>query len=564
MRFLAELKRRKVIRTAAIYLAISWGVLQVAELLLGILEVPAWGLKLVFVGLLVGFPVALVLSWMHRFTLHGLERELEAPPAVGAPRTQAASVPDAAALPAPGVSAAMSPPPAHSIAVLPFANMSEDASNEFFADGLSEELLNLLSRISGLRVIARTSSFAFKGRQVGAAAIARELNVAHLLEGSVRRSGNRIRIAAQLIRASDSTHVWSKSFDRDLGDIFAVQDEIAAAVVNELEIRILGATAPKSPTADPRAYALFLQGRHYFELYSSAGHEQALAALEESIAIDPAFAPAWASLGALYWSGANNGLVDYDDGARRARDASMKALAIDGTHAEAMSLLGILDVVAQRDIEGGIRRVERALELEPNNQRVLTRAGIIARRRGRLDDAIRHAERALRSDPLSPNAHASLGYCYYLAGRLEDAEVMRRKVLALSPGWLSGHYYLGRVLLARQDPEAALAEMQLESAPLWQLTGLAIVYHALGRHGESDAALAALKERNTIGISYQIAQVHAFRAEIDAAFEWLERALATHDSGLMDTASDPLLSNLHDDARWIAFLTHAGLTSARN
>lgn len=549
MHFFAELKRRKVIQTALIYVAMAWLLLQVAELLLDMFDVPEWGLRLVFVVLLIGFPFALVLSWMHRITPHGLKPELEAP-------TQTAGAPP---VPSPESSRIPVAPAVHSIAVLPFANMSDDKANEFFSDGLSEELLNLLSRIPGLRVVARTSSFAFKGRAVSAAEIARELNVAHLLEGSVRKAGNRIRIAVQLIRASDSTHVWTRSFDRDLGDIFAVQDEIAAAVVDELELELLGRTAPKVPQSDPLAYASYLQGRHFFEMYSSAGFEQALAALKEAIATDPEYSPAWSTLGALYWSGANNSLVPYDEGARLAREASSRALAIDPDCAEASSLIGVLNVIENRDAEGGERLIEHAVELEPHNQRVLTRASIIARRRGRLDDAIRYAEHALKGDPLSPNAHANLGFCYYLAGRLDDAEVMRRKVLTLSPSWLSGHYYLGRILLARNDPQRALVEMEQESSGVWRPTGLALVNHALGRRGESDAALAELKQKNPVGIWYQLAEVHAFRGESDDAFAALQRAVETHDSGLTDAATDPLLRNLHPDPRWRIFLQQAGL-----
>jgi len=563
MHFLTELKRRKVIQTAAIYLAASWLLLQVAELLFGMFDVPAGGLKLVFAVLLIGFPIVLVVSWFHRLTLEGLQRELDDPPtsavsgvaSVDARTTAVGQAGHPATKTEPTVA-----PPEHSIAVLPFANMSDDRSNEFFADGLSEELLNLLSRIAGLRVVARTSSFSFKGRSVSAAAIARELNVAHLLEGSVRRSGNRIRISAQLVRASDSTHVWAKNFDRELGDVFAVQDEIAAAVVDELELRLLGARAPKAPQTDPRAYALYLQGRHYFELYSSAGFEQALAAFNEALAIDPGFAPAWATLGALYWSGSNNLLIDYDEGMRKGREASVSALELDGNHAEAMSLVGLLDVLTRRDVDGGTRRIGRALELEPHNQRVLTRAGVLARRQGRLDDAIRYAEQALRWDPLSPNAHAALGFCLYGAGRLDEAEAMRRKVLALSPGWLSGHYYLGRILLARRDLQGALAEMQQETSRHWRLTGLAIVEHALGHAAESDAALAELEQLSPAGTYYQLAEIHAYRGNIDAAFANLEHSLETHDSGLTDVKFDPLLAGLHADPRWRAFLARAGLT----
>ena len=562
MRFLAEIKRRKVIQTAVLYAVASWGLLQVAELLLDMLEVPPWGLKLVFALLLLGFPLALLLSWMNRITREGLRRE-DASPVLprGLPPAGISSPQDGSA--ASAAAPATMPPETHgderSIAVLPFANLSDDKANEYFADGLSEELLNLLSRLPGLRVVARTSSFSFKGRAVGVGEIARELKVAHLLEGSVRRSGSRVRISAQLIRANDSSHVWSRSFDRELSDIFAVQDEIASAVAGELALSLFGSGAPKARPTDPRAYSLYLQGRHFFSLSSASGFEQAIPALEGALAIDPDFAPAWAMLGALYWGEANNALIPYEEGTRRAREVSEKALSLDPEQAEPMSLLGLLDVIELREVAHGLRRIGRALELEPHNQRVLSRASNVARMRGRTDEAIRYAEHALQADPLSPNAHAALGLSYYFAGRLDDAETMRRKLLALSPGWLSGHYYLGRVLLERGDARAALAAIENEPSPLWRLTGLALVQHALGNHGASDVAFKELRKLDPVGIAYQFAEIHAYRGEIDPAFEWLERAEATHDSGLTDAISNPAMRNLHADPRWAAFLARVRL-----
>src|SRR5688572_10754987 len=559
MRFLAELKRRKVIQTAVLYAVASWALLQVAELLLDMLEVPAWGLKLVFVLLLIGFPLALLLSWMHQVTPEGIRREAAVPeaprglPPAGAFSSHAADAP-VAAMP-PDETAVDE----RSIAVLPFANLSEDKANEYFADGLSDELLNLLSRVAGLRVVARTSSFSFKGRTPSAAEIARELKVTHLLEGSVRRSGSRIRITAQLIRARDSSHVWSQSFDRDLSDIFAVQDEIAVAVARGLELKLFGTPAPKAQPTDPRAYALYLQGRHFFSLYSATGYAQAIPALEGALAIDPGFAPAWGILGALYWGQANNSLIPYEEGARKARVASEKALALDPEQAEPMSLLGLLDVIEHRDVAGGLRRIHRALDLEPHNQRVLSRAANVARQRGRTEEAIRYAEQALDADPLSPNAHAVLSLTYYYAGRLDDAEAMRRKLLALSPGWLSGHYYLGRILLERGDARAALAAIEQEPSPMWRLTGLALVHHALGNRVASDAALEELRKEDPVGIAYQFAEIHAYRGEIDLAFEWLERAEATNDSGLTDAITNPLMRGLHGDPRWAALVARLRL-----
>jgi tetratricopeptide (TPR) repeat protein len=216
-------------------------------------------------------------------------------------------------------------------------------------------------------------------------------------------------------------------------------------------------------------------------------------------------------------------------------------------------------VIEGVDVAGGTRRMERARQLEPHNQRILTRLANVAIRRGRLDEALRYCRQALRSDPLSANVHAIYGNTCYFVGRLEEAEAMRRKVLSLSPGWLSGHFNLGRVLLARNDPAAALAEMQQEPSAFWRLTGLALVHHALGHAVESDAALGELMQQDLGGAAYQLVQVHAYRGEIDLAFEWLDRAAETRDSGLVFTRVDPLLAKLHADPRWGRFLSRIGL-----
>jgi adenylate cyclase len=566
MALLAELKRRKVIRTAAIYVALSWLLLQVAELLLDMLEVPAWGLKLVFVLLVTGFPLALVLSWMHQITPQGIRREASSPDhevtEVEAQRERDPQPPpDRSSAPvlAAATAQATTPTDGNSIAVLPFANMSDDPANLHFADGLSEELLNLLSRVPDLRVVARTSSFSFRDRPVDATTIARELSVSHLLEGSVRKASQRIRITAQLVRGADGSHVWSRTFDRDLNDIFAVQDEIAAAVVEELEIKLLGGAAPRSWPTDPDAYARYFSGRHFLDLASKDGYEQAIVELEAALAIDPKFAPAWATLGVVYWGEANNSLIEYDTGTRLAREYSEKALALAPNLAEPLSLLGYFDVLESADSDGGLRRMEQARQLEPHNPRILTRLANIALRSGRLDDALRHCRQALKADPLNALVHAVYGNTCYYAGRLEEAERLRRRVLALSPGWLSGHYNLGKVLLERKEFAAALEQMQREPSEFWRQTGLAMVYHALGRVTDSDEALRRLVAMESSGSAYQVAQVHAYRGETDAAFKWLETACDKHDSGLMFVRVDPLLNGLHADERWSRLLSRYGL-----
>ena len=372
MRLFAELKRRKVFQTAVIYAAAAWLLLQVAQLLLEMFGVPAWGLKLVFVLLVIGFPLALILSWMHQLTPQGLRREVDPPPGEPAAHNPARTVDVARpGIPAPASAAAVVAD--NSIAVLPFANMSDDPANMHFADGLSEELLNLLSRIPGLRVVARTSSFSFRGRAVNAATIAQELKVSHLLEGSVRKAGNRIRITAQLIRGADSSHLWSEAFDRDLNDIFAVQDEIAAAVVDELEIKLLGGATPKSWPTDPDAYAHYLRARHDLELASKPGYEQAVAGIEAALADRSQVRSGLGAAGRRVLGGGEQ-FPDQLCGRRPPRTGLFRKGAGPGPESRRAPVTArLLDVLEGVDFDGGMRRVARARQLEPHNQRILSR-----------------------------------------------------------------------------------------------------------------------------------------------------------------------------------------------
>ena len=269
-----------------------------------------------------------------------------------------------------------------SIAVLPFVNMSADKEQEYFADGISEELLNLLAQVPELRVIARTSSFSFKGKEMDIAEIARKLNVANVLEGSVRKSGDTLRITAQLVRASDSSHLWSKTYDRQMTDVFKVQDEIAAAVVEQLKVKLLG-EAPRVSVTDPRAYALFLQGREVARQFSPASLEHAIDLYEQALAVDPAYAPAWDGLASAYFNQMDLGVVPLDDGLLRAQDAIKQALEGDPQYAPAYARLALVDGVIERKLAVGARHIERGLALDPANFEVIDAAVLIARRLGR-------------------------------------------------------------------------------------------------------------------------------------------------------------------------------------
>jgi TolB-like protein/Tfp pilus assembly protein PilF len=580
---IAELKRRNVFRVAALYLVAAWVLLQVGELLFGLLGLPTWTNKLMFATLVLGFVPALIFSWVYELTPEGLKREHEIERnasitvetarkldliVVGllvvaivvvaverfVPRT--APVP-AATDAAPGAPPAEKPgqAAAKSIAVLPFVNMSSDAGNEYFSDGLSEELLNLLAKLPELRVIGRTSSFQFKGRNEDLRVIGEKLNVAHILEGSVRKSGEKVRITAQLIRAADGSHLWSETYDRTLDDIFIVQDDIAGEVVKALKLTLLGtALTTRSKPQDPEAYNLALQGRFFFERRGKEDLERSVDYFRRSLERDPDYAPAWAGLSQAYTRQAGAGSVPVTEGYRQAREAAEKALALDPQLVDAHLAMGWIHMYYDWDWAASDASFRIALGLEPGNAQALRHAAVQALAVGRWSEAIDLGNKAIERDPLRLISYSNLGLALLAVNRDTEAEAAFRKAMELDPDGAFRHWAIGQALLLQGKTDSALQEMQQETEEVWRLNGLALVFHALARRSESDAALAALKDKYAENWAYQIAEVHAFRGEADLAFEWLERAYAQRDGGIAEIKGDPLMRGLVGDPRYKAFL----------
>ena len=447
-------------------------------------------------------------------------------------------------------------PVSASIAVLPFVNMSSDPEQEYFSDGISEEVLNLLAKIPGLQVAARTSSFSFRDQNLEVPEIAERLNVAHVLEGSVRKAGNEVRITAQLIRADDGFHEWSETWDRSADDIFAIQDEIAADVAAQLKVTLLGA-APTVEATDLAAYALYLQARQLGRQGTAEGLERSMALYQQALAIDPDYAAAWAGLARDYYTQAGTELHPIDEGYELARDAANRALAIDPEYAPAYAQLGYI-AVYHGDLAAAARHLERALALDPTDSDIIANAAILARSLGRLDEAIALQEYAVARDPVNPIGHARLGLFYLWAGRLDESIASYRTTLSLSPGRIGAKHNIAVALLLKGEPEAALAAIQQESSELWRTVGLSMAYHVLGQAAESDAALAELIDKYRQEAAYNIAYVLALRGEADRAFEWLDKAVQYNDPGLVEIAATNLFANIHDDPRWLPFLESIG------
>jgi serine/threonine protein kinase/Tfp pilus assembly protein PilF len=461
-----------------------------------------------------------------------------------------------------------------SIAVLPFINRSRGEEDEYFSDGLADELLNVLTKIRGLRVAARASSFQFKGKNEDLAVIGEKLNVATLLDGSVRKAGSRVRISVQLVKAADRIQLWSETYDRSLEDIFAVQDDIAQSVVKELRATLLGATpdsdasgrakaevagAAKGHGQNPEAHRLYLQGKYFLERGSQEGNAKGTEYLEQAVELDPSHAGAWAELARAYGMAGGYGWAPVAEGYRKARESVMRALELEPDLPEAYVRFSAIQRSYDWDWKGAEQSIRRALELAPASAEALASAGSLAQVLCRFDEAEALLRRAVEQDPLGSTAYMSLGHLYRARLRLPEAEQAYRKGLELAPQRVGGHSIMGIVLAEQGKLPEALAVAETERAEWARLTALAYVHHVAGRREASDEALRALQEGHARDSGYQLAAVHAVRGEFDEAFEWLERSYQERDSGLALAKAEPVFRALHGDPRWAAIMNKIGL-----
>lgn len=599
MSLLAELKRRNVLRVAAAYLVVAWLVIQVVETIL-----PAFGygpavVRLTTLLAAIGFVPAVVLAWVFQVTPEGIRRDTGLDDGLPPPNPRAARSLDRIILvllalaltyfaldkfvlgtgrgpqqgtqPAPAAGdaqpagrqeSAVHEASDKSIAVLAFGDMSEGRDQEYLSDGIAEELLNLLSRIPDLHVTSRQSAFSFKGKDVLVTEVARELKVAHVLQGSVRKSGDRLRITAQLVDARSDRQLWSESFDRELGDIFAIQEEIAAAVVAQLKVRLLG-EPPRIATTHPEAYSLGLQGRYYANLGSAEGYAKAVELLQQALAIDPDYAGAWVGLSSTYSNQASNGTRPRDEGFALSQEAAERALAIDPHMASAHARLGWIAMAYHNDLESAARHLKHALDLDPVSMTALSNAATLLRNLGRIEQATKLLEYIRARDPVVPSIHYNIGYYFLALGRWDDAIEAYGTALRLSPGRFGAHHFAGVALLHKGEFVAAMEQFEREPQPTLLLLGRVLGLHALGDSAGADAVFAQLAERYGEEWAYYIAGVQAYRGDADQAFGWLARSAEGGRQGLSGIASNPLFAGLRDDPRWIPFLESVGLAPSQ-
>ena len=448
-----------------------------------------------------------------------------------------------------------------SIAVLPFENRSNDKEQEYFSDGLSEELLNMLAKIPELKVIGRTSSFAFKGKNEDLRTIGQKLDVAHLLEGSVQKDGNKIRVTAALIRASDGKSIWNDHYYGNLKNIFEFQDTIAQTVVQQLKLKLLQFPSTKvSGTGNVDAYNLVLQGNYFFDKLDKENVAKAVDFYKQALEIDSIDARIWAKLAGAVSRQAWQNYIDRRAGRDEAKKAALKAIALDKNSADGYTELadGLLyDDFNWVEAEENYRK---ALAIEPKNPGVLySLGGGLYFAIGRWDEAIKYMKECIQLDPLKPLYHLNLGNILSHAGRPEEATTYFKKALEINPQFQRAHLYLGRNYLLAGKTDLAMKEMQEENLEVFRNFGLALTYHALGKTKEADEALESFTGKFQNEWSYLLAELHAYRRENDKAMQWLETAYQRSDGWLVFLKGDPLMKNLRGDTRYISFMKKMNL-----
>lgn len=588
--FLRELRRRHIGRVAIAYAAVGWVVLQLATMMFPTFGAPAWVLK-VFVSLLaLGFPIALVFGWAFEMTPEGIRRTVPPHSPAALPPEQTYRIGRALNSTIMGVLAiavgvllwrefisqrvVQSPlrpaitgilPAVESIAVLPLLNESEDPHQDYFSDGLSEELISTLSQVRGLRVISRNSSFQFRGTgQNDGAGIARKLGVTTLLEGTVRKQGDQVRIFASLINAADGSTLWSQTYDRELKDIFAVQSEIAQSVASALKTTLLGDArghGEQPPGGSLAAYNALLEGNFDLARRSEGDVRKAIGFYDEAIRLEPRYALAyakrsyaWRTLAGQFLSGQQAA-----DAATSARDDARTALVLQPDLAAAHVALGFVLKDADFDFAAAEIEFRRAVALAPADADAKDGLAVLLADLGRFDEAIHLTLQALVLDPLHGSWYLNVASNLISLGRFDQAEQTVRKAIALQPRAAVNYMLLAIVEIKRGNPEAALLAAQQESAEAWRDYALALVQQARGDRAAADAALRSLIDRHAVEAPFQIASVYAFRKQPDQAFEWLERAWAARDPGVTELLGDPFLRAYQDDPRFSAFCKKIGL-----
>lgn len=559
---LGEIRRRRIFRMVAVYVVVAWIVIQAASVIFPALAIPRWGISLVVALALLGFPVALVIAWGADRGSHGHHRPSPASGSTEAPTGAA----DAAPSKAPARPDAP-PPDDRSIAVLPFVNMSDDRDNEYFSDGMTEEILNALVKVRDLKVAARTSSFAFKDHRTDVREIAEKLGVATVLEGSVRKSGDRLRITAQLISAAEGYHLWSESYDRRLEDVFAIQDDIARSIVEALRVQLAGDSESgplvHQTTGDVEAYQLYLKGRYIYNRFTEADLHRSLEFYHRALDVDPRYARAYAGI-ADSWMNLADDWMAPEEAYPEAKRAARRAIELDETLSEAHTALGKVLGWYDWAFDEAELALRRAVAANPNYADAHWGLASILPPNGQLEEALDEMRVALSLDPLSATfGRFTARFLLYLR-RYDEAIEQAQRTLDVNPGAVHALVHMGQANLAMGEPERALEtlrEADRTGSVLWVRAFVAQALAAVGEREEALSLLESLEAGEAAGYvrAEFVAGGWAALGDADRAFSALGRALSARSSGLIYLHLDPIYDPLRDDPRYAEVVEEIGL-----
>ena len=588
-RFFNELKRRNVGRVAILYLVVCWLILEPTHVIFHMLEVPVWANRLVIIIMALGFPAILIFAWVYELTPDGIKPAVMIAPhksiraQTGQRLNRAIIAVMAVALgyffvdkfwlssrvasnPHDSIVAdhGAAPPAAmidKSIAVLPFADMSEKKDQEYFGDGIAEEISALLAKIPHIKVIGRASSFQFKGLNEDLRAIGEKLNTEYIVEGSVRKAADKIRVTAQLIDTHSGTQLWADSYDSDYTNILELQEQIAAGAARALQLVVeANEMGPSRPLRDPEAYTFYLRGLSELDEMHQSSLFDAQSNFEHALELDPSFLRAAEALARSYVEQAFDESLSPRTAWQKAREVAQRALDLDSSSAPAHGVLGM--VYAANDFNWVAAEAEfaKAFVARPRDPITLRFAALVTHARGRQEEALRRINASISVDPLNPYARESLGQMLFCMGDLDRAEPALRKSIEITPLFDGSRYYLGMIMLLRGQSEAARHEVLSEVAENARDSGMSMEFYARGLKTDSDAALARLKLSSSGRWPFGIAQAYAFRRDVEGTFEWLEKSYDLRDPDLLiNVRGDPLLGFLRGDPRYQTLLRKMNL-----
>jgi len=576
--YYSELKRRNVIKSALAYVVVSWVIIQVMSIILPTIEAPAFVMKLLLVILIIGFPLWLVFAWVYEITPEGIKKtvSIKQEESITPETNNRLNIIIIVAL---GIAIVLltinliksqqvnsTSSKKHSvdvidvedksIAVLAFADMSQEQDQEYFSDGISEEILNLLAKIPNLKVISRTSSFSFKNKEVTANEIGTALKVNHVLEGSIRKSGNTFRITAKLIDVANGSQIWSETYDRPMNDIFKIQDEIASNVSEQLQLRILGELrVSKSPKTE--AYNLYLKARHLSNQNTKTTYLSAEKLIKEAIQVDPNYSDAWRLLASIYHTGMYNfNIRSYEEGIPLGIQAAEKAVELDPSSGDNYMTLASLQYL-DWNFEASAKNRDKALALDPYDAIIIGTAANITF--GDIDKSVELLKRSIALDPLVYVNFYNLGFNYYKLGQIDKAEEAFETFITYYPNSQIIHYMMAKVRIAQGRYDEAVKEIELETHDFFHIYGMNFVYFAKGEKQRADALFEEFIKQYAISDPANLADLYAFRGNKDASFTWLNKALEIKDPVLLEALAYPSFKIMYDDPRWHEFINKLNL-----